>query len=48
MGELARRIGMSRDGLYKALSADGNPTWSTTLKVINALGLRFELHTAAS
>lgn len=48
MGELARRVGMSRDGLYKALSADGNPTWSTTLKVINALGLRFELHTAAS
>lgn len=44
MSELARRVGMSRDGLYKALSADGNPTWSTILKVTNALGLRFELH----
>lgn len=43
MSELARRVGMSRDGLYKALSADGNPTWSTILKVTNALGLRFEL-----
>jgi hypothetical protein len=32
MSELARRVGMSRDGLYKALSADGNPTWSTILK----------------
>ena len=29
MSELARRVGMSRDGLYKALSDQGNPTWST-------------------
>ena len=48
MSELARRVGMSRDGLYKALSADGNPTWSTILRVTHALGLRFELHTVAS
>lgn len=47
MSELARRVGMSRDGLYKALSAEGNPTWSTLLKVTNALGLRFELHSVA-
>jgi probable addiction module antidote protein len=47
MSELARRVDMSRDGLYKALSADGNPTWSTILKVTNALGLRFELHSVA-
>lgn len=44
MSELARRVEMSRDGLYKALSDEGNPTWSTILKVTNALGLRFELH----
>lgn len=47
MSELARRVGMSRDGLYKALSAEGNPTWSTILKVTSALGLRFELHSVA-
>ena len=47
MSELARLVGMSRDGLYKALSDQGNPTWSTILKVTNALGLRFELHTVA-
>ena len=47
MSELARRVGMSRDGLYKALSKDGNPTWSTILKVTSALGLRFELHSVA-
>ena len=44
MSELARRVGMSRDGLYKALSDHGNPTWSTVLKVTNALGLRLTLH----
>lgn len=38
---------MSRDGLYKALSEDGNPTWSTILTVTSALGLRFELHHVA-
>ena len=38
---------MSRDGLYKALSAEGNPTWSTVLKLTNALGLRLSVHTVA-
>ncbi|GAB3617107.1 hypothetical protein GCM10027416_16640 [Okibacterium endophyticum] len=44
MSELARRVGMSRDGLYRALSDDGNPTWSTVLKVTQALNLRLEVH----
>lgn len=47
MSELARRVGMSRDGLYKALSEGVNPICSTILKVTQALGLRFELHTVA-
>ncbi|UFU03870.1 putative addiction module antidote protein [Ruania suaedae] len=47
MSELARRVGMSRDGLYKALSEQGNPTWSTVLKVSNALGLTFTVHAVA-
>ncbi|UVI36190.1 addiction module antidote protein [Brevibacterium spongiae] len=44
MSELARRVDMSRDGLYRALSADGNPTWSTILQVTKALNLRVEIH----
>lgn len=47
MSELARRVGMSRDGLYKALSEQGNPTWSTILKITAALGLRLRLEPVA-
>jgi probable addiction module antidote protein len=39
LSELARRTGMSREGLYKALSADGNPSFATIVKVARALGL---------
>lgn len=40
MSQLARDVGMSREGLYKALSADGNPSFATIMKVARALGLR--------
>lgn len=40
LSELARRIGVSREGLYKALSTDGNPSFATIVKVAGALGLR--------
>ncbi len=47
MSELARRVGMSRDGLYKALSDQGNPTWSTVFKVSDALGLKLTFRAVA-
>lgn len=47
MSELARRVGMSRDGLYMALSDQGNPTWSTVWKVCEALGLKVSVHAVA-
>ncbi len=37
---LARETGLSREGLYQALSAKGNPEFSTIMKVIRALGLK--------
>jgi probable addiction module antidote protein len=40
MTEISRKTGISRKGLYKALSEDGNPTLETVLKVMGALGLR--------
>ncbi|WP_445375476.1 addiction module antidote protein [Photorhabdus tasmaniensis] len=43
ISQLARDVGMSREGLYKALSGEGNPTFTTITKVANALGLRFAI-----
>lgn len=47
LSELARKVGMSREGLYKALSAEGNPSFATIMKVARALGLRIEFHAVA-
>jgi probable addiction module antidote protein len=46
MAQLARDTGISREGLYKALSADGNPEFATVMKVIKALGLKLTAETA--
>ena len=40
MSQLSRVTGMSREGLYKALSPEGNPTFSTVAKVAKALGFK--------
>lgn len=40
MSQLARDAGITREGLYKAFSADGNPSFATVAKVAGALGLR--------
>jgi probable addiction module antidote protein len=44
MGKLAEQTGLSRQALYKALSVDGRPEFSTVLKVAAALGFRLEPH----
>src|SRR5712671_3283235 len=40
MVQLAKQTGLTREGLYKALSAEGNPSLGTVLKVLKALGLK--------
>jgi len=45
MSRLAKDIGLSREGLYRALSADGNPEFTTIMKVIKGLGLRLHAGT---
>ena len=45
--EIARQAVMSREGLYRALSADGNPTLATVVKVAGALGLRLRFEAIA-
>ena len=44
MSKVAKRTGLGRESLYKALSPDGNPALSTILKVIRAL--EFKLRAA--
>ncbi len=46
MAVVAQKAGLGREGLYKSLSAEGNPEFATVLKVVRALGLR--LHATAS
>ncbi len=46
MTQLARDTGLTREGLYKALSADGNPSMATMMKVMKAMGLRFTVEPA--
>jgi len=46
MSLVAREAGLSRESLYRALSAEGNPSFATVLKVARALGVR--LHAQAA
>jgi probable addiction module antidote protein len=49
LGSIARSRSMSqlaREGLYKALSNEGNPEFATVMKVIKALGLKLSVQPA--
>ena len=46
MSQLSRDTGLSREGLYKAFSEDGNPTFCTVSKVAKALGLQITVKVA--
>lgn len=43
MSGLARDAGLSREGLYKALAKDGNPTFATVMRITRALGLQLRV-----
>jgi probable addiction module antidote protein len=45
MTQIAKKAGLGRESLYKALSPDGNPEFSTVLKVVTALGLKLHAGT---
>jgi len=46
MTQVAKDAGLSRESLYRALSADGNPSFATVLKVARALGVRLHAQPA--
>ena len=40
MGQVAKEAGVGRESLYKSLGKEGNPSFRTIVKVVNALGGR--------
>ncbi|HEX4479496.1 MAG TPA: addiction module antidote protein [Rudaea sp.] len=44
MQAIARQSKTTRAGLYKALSAAGNPEFATVVRVVEALGYSFAIH----
>ena len=47
VSQLARDTGLSREGIYKALSEDGNPSFATVARIATALGLRIKFESVA-
>ena len=47
MSQVAKDAGLSRESLYRALSAEGNPSFATVLKVAKALGVRLHAQAAS-
>lgn len=47
MTEVARKAGVTREALYKALSENGDPKLATLIGVFKALGLRLSCGIAA-
>ncbi len=43
MSQIAKDTGLSRESLYKALGAEGNPEFGTVLRVLHALGLKLSI-----
>ena len=43
MTQLAKETGITRDGLYKALSPTGNPSFDTVQKILRAFGLKLDV-----
>jgi probable addiction module antidote protein len=46
MAQIAKDTGLSRESLYKSLSADGNPNLDTLLRVMKALRLKLSVEPA--
>ncbi|MEL6489621.1 MAG: addiction module antidote protein [Cyanobacteria bacterium J06634_6] len=47
ISQLSRETGLSREGIYKALSPEGNPTFATVAKVAKALGFKLTVQPIA-
>jgi probable addiction module antidote protein len=48
MARIATELGVSRESLYRSLSAKGNPSFATVVRTLNTLGLRIDVVAKAS
>jgi probable addiction module antidote protein len=48
MGGIAKKAGLNRESLYKALGETGNPEFGTVMRIVSALGLTLSARPAAS
>ena len=48
MSQIAKSAGISREGLYKALSRDGNPSFTTVARIARALNLRITVQASVA
>jgi probable addiction module antidote protein len=46
ISDLAKRSGVTRAGIYKALGQDGNPSFETVRSILAAMGLRLTVEPA--
>lgn len=46
MAQLARELGVTREGLYRSITPTGNPSFETVLKLITLLGFRLRVEKA--
>jgi probable addiction module antidote protein len=47
MGEIAKKAGLNRESLYKALGETGNPEFGTVMRIVRAMGLTLSARRAA-
>jgi probable addiction module antidote protein len=43
MTQIAKELNVARESLYRSLSSDGNPSFSTIVKVLNNLGFQLSV-----
>ncbi len=46
VSDLAKRSGVTRAGIYKALGQEGNPSFETIRSILSAMGLRLTVEPA--
>jgi probable addiction module antidote protein len=48
MSQIAKELGVTREGLYKSLSPNGHPSFETVLNLLDILGLQLRVEQKSS